>query len=93
MAIMTRYDFAKQLEEGLNAVFGLQYDQHPMEYPQFMDVETSNKAFEEDVLVTGFGYAAEKAEGEAFAEDGGKEGWTKRYTHRTIGLDLWPAIA
>lgn len=86
MAIMTRTDFAKELQEGLNTVFGLTYDDYPTEYTQAFSVESSTRAFEEDVLVTGFGYAAEKGEGDAFAEDAAKEGWTKRYTHRTIGL-------
>lgn len=88
MAVMTRFDFAKELEEGLNAVFGLEYDDYPVEYTNVFKVESSNKAYEEDVLVTGFGYASEKAEGDAFAEDAGKEGWTKRYTHRTVGLSF-----
>ncbi len=88
MPVMTRYDFAKELQEGLNTVFGLAYDDYPIEYTQVFDVETSNKAYEEDVLVTGLGYASEKAEGDAFAEDAGKEAWTARYTHRTVGLSV-----
>jgi len=88
MAVMTRFDFAKELEEGLNTVFGMEYDDYPVEYTQVFNVESSKKAYEEDVLLTGFGYASEKAEGDAFAEDAGKEGWTKRYTHRTVGLSF-----
>lgn len=88
MPVMTRYDFARQLEEGLNTLFGMQFDSYPLEYPQYMDVQTSKKAYEEDLLVTGFGYAAEKNEGGAYAEDSAKEGWTKRYTHRSLGLSF-----
>ena len=85
---MTRAQFAKSLELGLNTLFGLTYDEWPAEYPQFMDVENSKKAFEEDVLLAGLGYAAEKQEGGAYTEDEGQEVWTKRYTHRTLGLSF-----
>lgn len=92
MAIMTRYDFAKQIvESDLNTVFGMEYDNYALEYPQYMDVSDVSgrrRAFEEDVLQAGLGYASEKAEGAAFAEDAGKEAWTKRYTHRTIGMSF-----
>ena len=87
MAI-TRTQLAKQLQDGLNAIFGLNYDSWPEEYPQFLDVETSQKAFEEERLLSGFGFAAEKQEGGAYAEDDGQEVWTKRYTHRTVGLSF-----
>ena len=70
---MKRAQLAKQLQEGLNAVFGLDYDQWPVEYSKFMDLETSKKAYEEDVLMSGLGYAAEKDEGGSYAEDEGQE--------------------
>lgn len=88
MAVMTRAQFAKSLQDGLNTLFGLEYDEYPSEYDQVFDVETSEKAFEEDVLLTGFGYASEKSEGGEYAEDEGQEGWTKRYTHRTVALSF-----
>ncbi len=88
MPVMTRADFQKSLQDGLNTHFGLEYDQYPEEYSRVFDVENSQKAFEEDVLLVGLGYAAEKAEGGEYAEDGGSEGWTKRYTHRTVGLSF-----
>ena len=88
MATMTRAQFAKSLQDGLNAHFGMEYDQHPEECTMFLDLETSQKAFEEDVLMVGLGYAETKSEGAAYAEDSGSEGWTKRYTHRTIALSF-----
>lgn len=88
MAVMTRAQLAKMLEDGLNGVFGLEYDSWPEEYSQYLDVENSDRAFEEDVLLAGLGYAAEKQEGGAYAEDEGQEVWTKRYTHRTVGLSF-----
>lgn len=88
MAVMTRAQFAKSLQDGLNAHFGLEYDEWPEEYSQVFDVEDSQKAFEEDVLMVGLGYASEKAEGGEYASDSGQEGWTKRYTHREVALSF-----
>lgn len=83
---MKRTDFPKGLEEGLNAHFGLEYNQHPEEWRGCYDVDNSEKAFEEDQLITGFGAAQTKAEGDTVAYDDGQEGWTARYTHETIAL-------
>jgi hypothetical protein len=88
MATMTRAQFAKSLQDGLNAHFGLEYNDFPVEHDSYLDKETSSKAFEEDVLLTGFGYASVKTEGGEYAQDSGQEGWTKRYTHRTVGLSF-----
>jgi len=88
MAVMTRASFAKMQQDGLNTIFGLEYDDYPTEYDQVFDVSTSEKAFEEDLLVTGLGYAPEKSEGGEYAQDEGMEGWTKRYTHRIVGLSF-----
>lgn len=88
MPVMTRAQFAKSLQDGLNTHFGLEYDQYPEEYSMFLDVENSQKAYEEDVQLVGLGYAAEKAEGGEYAQDSGSEGWTKRYTHRTVALSF-----
>jgi hypothetical protein len=88
MPQMTRANFARSLQEGLNTHFGLEYNQYPEEYTDVFEVETSEKAWEEDTLLVGLGYAAEKAEGGEYAEDAGQEGWTKRYTHRTVALSF-----
>ena len=78
--------FRKQLEPGLNVVFGLDYKRYKEEWREFMDTETSVKAFEEDVLVSGFGAAPVKAEGAGVQYDTAKEVWTARYTHETVAL-------
>lgn len=88
MAAMTRNQFRKQLEPGLNTIFGEEYDRHPEEYSMVFQTESSNKAFEEDVLMTGFGLAQETSEGEEYAMDSALEGWTKRYTHRKVTLSF-----
>lgn len=83
---MNRAQFKKQLQEGLNTVFGLEYKRYPEEWRAIFDVETSGKAYEEDVLMSGFGAAPVKAEGAGVAYDAGAEEWTARYTHETIAL-------
>lgn len=88
MAVMNRANFAKELEEGLNTVFGLDYKTHMEEWRPCFEVQNSKKAFEEDVLVSGFGAAPVKAEGSSTAFDEGSEAWTSRYTHETIALQF-----
>ncbi|MBX3504415.1 MAG: hypothetical protein KF895_02975 [Parvibaculum sp.] len=83
---MTRAQFRKQLQEGLNANFGLEYRRHPEIWRQFFEVQNSNKAYEEDQLLVGLGGAQVKAEGTGVAYDSGYEGWTARYNHETIAL-------
>lgn len=86
MGTMTRAQFGKLLEQGLNTVFGLDYKRFPEEWKGVFESHGSKKAFEEDQLVTGFGTAAVKAEGAGVAYDEAQEGWTARYQHETIAL-------
>lgn len=83
---MNRASFPKDLEEGLNAHFGMEYREFPEEYSKVFDTFSSDKAWEEDVLMSGFGPAPIKGEGEAFAEDEARQGWTARYNHVTVGM-------
>lgn len=83
---MNRATFPRDLEEGLNAHFGMEYTDHPQEWKQIFDVESSRKAFEEDVQEWGLGAAVVKPEGGSVVYDEGGQGWTKRYTHMTIAL-------
>lgn len=84
--MMTRSDFRKQLQEGLNAVFGVEYKRHPEEWRAIFDVENSSKAFEEDVMEVGLGAAPVKPEGAAIEYDEGFETYVARYRHETIAL-------
>ena len=83
---LNRALFKKQLQEGLNTVFGLEYKRWPEEWRAIYDVERSQKAYEEDVLVTGFGAAPVKAEGAGVAYDTASEAWVAKYLHETIAL-------
>ena len=85
MAI-NRASIAKELLPGLNAVFGLEYGEVADEHAPLFDVENSDRAFEEEVLFTGFGTAPVKGEGAAVSYDDAQESFTSRYTHETIAL-------
>jgi hypothetical protein len=83
---MNRAQFAKMLEPGLNTLFGLEYDTYPPEWEAVFETNTSQKAFEEDVLLEGFGNAPVKSEGAAISYDAASQQWTARYQHETIAL-------
>ena len=85
MAI-TRGQLVKELEPGLNALFGLEYNRYDNEHAEIYDVETSDRAFEEEVMLSGFGNAAVKAEGQGVTFDSANETFTARYTNETIAL-------
>jgi hypothetical protein len=86
MATMTRSQFAKQLQDGLNTIFGMAYDSFAEQYVDIYETHSSDKAYEEDVLMVGLGGAVVKGEGSAITYDAGAEGWVARYQHSTIGL-------
>jgi len=76
----------KQLEEGLNAIFGQNYKEFGNEYQQIFSANTSTKHKEEDVLMTGFGAAVRKTEGSSVTYDQAVEAWAARYIHNTYAL-------
>ena len=85
MAI-SRQQLAKELEPGLNALFGLEYKNYENQHTEIYDIENSDRAFEEEVMLSGFANAAVKAEGSAVTFDTANEAFTSRYTHETIAL-------
>jgi hypothetical protein len=85
MAI-SRAQLVKELEPGLNALFGLEYKNYEQEHTQIYDIESSDRAFEEEVMLSGFGEAPVKTEGAGLAYDTAQEVFTARYTHETIAL-------
>jgi hypothetical protein len=85
MAI-SRAQLVKELEPGLNALFGLEYRQYADETKEIFDTESSDRAFEEEVMLSGFGNAAVKPEGQGVAFDDAQETFTARYTNETIAL-------
>ena len=85
MAI-SRAQLAKELEPGLNALFGLEYDRYENEHSEVFDEESSDRAFEEEVMLAGFSTAPTKSEGGSISFDDAQETFTARYTHETIAL-------
>ena len=85
MAI-SRAQLAKELEPGLNALFGLEYDRYDNEHSEIFDEESSDRAFEEEVMLAGFSTAPSKSEGGAISFDDAQETFTARYSHETIAL-------
>ena len=86
MSILTRAQFAKQLVPGLNAIFGTAYKSIDNEHTPLFDVERSDRSFEEEVLMTGFGTAPVKSEGDQVFFDTASEAWTSRFTHETVAM-------
>jgi len=85
MAI-SRQQLAKELEPGLNALFGLEYKNYENQHTEIFDTENSDRAFEEEVMLSGFENAAVKSEGAAVVYDNAQETFTARYQHETIAL-------
>ena len=85
MAI-SRAQLVKELEPGLNALFGLEYKNYADEHAEIFDVENSDRAFEEEVMLSGFANASVKPEGQGVNYDTAQESFTARYTHETLAL-------
>ena len=64
----------------------MSYDSYDREYEEIFAIEDSQRAFEEEVLITGFGSAPVKTEGQGVQFDNASEGYSARYTHETIAL-------
>lgn len=85
MAI-NRAQLVKELVPGLHALFGLEYDSYENQHEEIFDTESSERAFEEEVMLSGFGEAPTKGEGAAVVYDTAQESFTSRYTHETVAL-------
>ena len=85
MAI-SRAQLVKELEPGLNALFGLEYNRYENQHAEIFPAESSDRAFEEEVMLSGFGSAPVKQEGAGVVFDQAQETFTARYTHETIAL-------
>ena len=85
MAI-SRNQLVKELEPGLNALFGLEYKQYENQSAEIYTTESSDRAFEEEVMLSGFAQAQVKPEGSGVTYDNAQETFTARYTNETIAL-------
>ena len=85
MAI-SRGQLVKELEPGLNALFGLEYKRYENQHAEIYSTESSDRAFEEEVMLSGFAQAQVKAEGSGVTFDNAQETYTARYSHETVAL-------
>ena len=85
MAI-SRSQLLKELLPGLNALFGMEYKRYGEQHKEIYETESSDRSFEEETKLSGFGTAPVKAEGSAIAYDNAQEAWSTRYNHETIAL-------
>ena len=85
MAI-SRAQLLKELLPGLNALYGLEYDKYENEHSEIYETETSDRSFEEEVKLSGFGAAPVKAEGASISYDNAQEHYTARYNHETVAM-------
>jgi hypothetical protein len=85
MAI-SRSQLVKELEPGLNALFGLEYKRYENQHSEIYSEESSDRAFEEEVMLSGFANAQVKGEGSGVSFDEAQETFTARYTHETVAL-------
>lgn len=85
MAI-SRAQALKELLPGLNALFGLEYNKYENEHTEIYETETSERSFEEEVKLSGFGAAPIKPEGSAITYDNAQESFTARYNHETVAM-------
>jgi hypothetical protein len=83
---ISRAQLLKELIPGLNALFGLEYKKYADEHKQIYETESSDRSFEEEVKLSGFGAAPVKGEGDSVQFDNAQEAWTARYTHETVAM-------
>ena len=86
MAAISRAQLLKELLPGLNALFGLEYDKYDDEHMEVYDSESSERSFEEETKLSGFGAAPVKNEGSPISYDTAQESFTQRYDHQTIAM-------
>ena len=84
--VISRIQLVKELEPGLNALFGLEYDRYEHQNAEIFETESSDRAFEEEVMLGGFANAAVKPEGQGIVYDDAQETYTARYTNETVAL-------
>jgi hypothetical protein len=86
MAAISRAQLLKELLPGLNALFGLEYDKYQDEHTEVYDSESSERSFEEETKLSGFGAAPVKKEGMSISYDTAQESFSQRYDHETIAM-------
>jgi len=86
MAIITTGSHPKALWPGVKGWWGRSYSEHVPEYPDLFEIDTSDKAYEEEPEITGFGLAPVKPQGQQIFYDVEAQGPVSRYTHVAYAL-------
>lgn len=86
MSIITTAAFAKAFLPGVNEWVGMSYNEVPPEWPVLFKKETTQRAFEEDVMTTGLGLATVKEEGGGITYGTMSQSFISRYTPVRVGL-------
>lgn len=86
MAVITSGNHPKLLWPGIKAIWGREYDEHPLECTQIFETDTSTQSYEEDIHITGFGLAPVKSESNSTTYDSETQGYTSRYTNVAYSL-------
>ena len=86
MAI-SRGQLVKELEPGLNALFGLEYKRYENQHAEIYTTESSDRAFEEEVYVYQVLLKLRLKQREVeLSFDNAQETFTARYSHETVAL-------
>lgn len=86
MGVIYTSNHPKALWPGVKAWFGRMYDEHVEEYSKIFDRDSSTRAYEERVELTGFGLAPIKNQGGSISYDSETQGITSRLTNVTYAL-------
>lgn len=86
MGVITTGTHPKLLWPGIKNIWGRSYNELPVEWTDLFEQETSDKAYEEDVEITGFGLAPVKNEGTSIVYDTETQGAVTRYTNIAYAL-------
>ena len=86
MSVINTGSFAKAMWPGVNAWYGKAYSDYAVEYTDLFDTYKSSKGWEEDVGISSFGLAVQKAEGAPITYDTERQGWIDRYQHVVFAL-------
>lgn len=83
---MFRGAFSNLLAPGFRKIVFETYKERPMEGDRLVNMSSSQRAYEEDFPIAGFGTLLNKPEGGSVAYQDALQGTAKRYTWSTFGL-------
>lgn len=82
----TTGQFSQLLAPGLRKIFFQHLKERPPQYSQLFNMNSSSRAYEEDLEIAGLGTMPAKPEGNSITYQDPVQGGKKRYTHVSFGL-------